>query len=89
MRHEIIELGEKALLPAFGDGHIHFTNWALIHSTVDVRDATNFEELAEILKLAGITLKNAEVVQVGQALEQSQVQQEKMLLMLSRGQSEN
>ena len=31
----------------------------------------------EILKYAGITLKNAEVVQVGQALEQGQIQQEK------------
>ena len=25
----IQELGEKALIPAFGDGHLHFSNWAL------------------------------------------------------------
>ena len=25
-----VELGEKALIPSFGDGHIHFSNWALI-----------------------------------------------------------
>ena len=26
---ERIELGERALLPSFGDGHLHFSNWAL------------------------------------------------------------
>ena len=25
-----IDLGEKALLPSFGDGHLHFSSWALI-----------------------------------------------------------
>ena len=25
-KDSIIELGEKALLPAFGEGHIHFSN---------------------------------------------------------------
>lgn len=40
-----IDLGGKALLPAFGDGHLHFSSWALINSTVDVRSAANIEEL--------------------------------------------
>tara|TARA_R100000935_G_C2800184_1_gene150107 strand:+ start:59 stop:769 length:711 start_codon:yes stop_codon:yes gene_type:complete len=35
------------------------------------------ELVFKILKLAGITMKNAEVVQVGGALEQGQIQQEK------------
>jgi len=51
----------------------------------DASNATNFnlhqseesELVYKILKLAGITMKSSEVVQVGQTLEQSQVQQEK------------
>jgi len=42
---ELTDLGDKALLPAFGDGHIHFSNWALFNSTFDVRGA---EKLADI-----------------------------------------
>ncbi|HEB33181.1 MAG TPA: amidohydrolase [Spirochaetes bacterium] len=46
-----IELGEKALLPSFGDGHLHFSNWALIASAFfDVRDARNFEELGAMIR---------------------------------------
>ncbi len=42
---DVTELGNKALLPALGDGHIHFSNWALFNSTFDVRRA---EKLADI-----------------------------------------
>jgi len=45
-----IDLGEKALLPSFGDGHLHFSSWALINSSVDVRDAKNIKELKEQLQ---------------------------------------
>ncbi|MHA1342057.1 MAG: amidohydrolase [Promethearchaeota archaeon] len=45
----IIELGEKALVPAFGDGHIHFSNYSLL-SRLDVRDATSIDELGEIIR---------------------------------------
>ena len=42
-----IDLGGKALLPAFGDGHLHFSSWAMINSTVDVRSAANIKELQD------------------------------------------
>ena len=46
-----IELGARALLPAFGDGHLHFSNWALVASAfVDVREAADLEELGQILR---------------------------------------
>ena len=46
-----IELGEKALLPSFGDGHIHFSNWALIAASFfDIRSARNFSETGEMIK---------------------------------------
>ncbi len=47
---EFIELGRRALLPAFGDGHIHFSMWALFNSTFDVRSAASLAEIAEIIK---------------------------------------
>ncbi|MGM0651539.1 MAG: amidohydrolase, partial [Bacillota bacterium] len=47
---KVYDLGEKALLPAFGDGHIHFSNWALFNSTFDVRNARSVEELGKIIQ---------------------------------------
>lgn len=47
---EIVELGPNALLPAFGDGHIHFSNWALFNSTFDVRSAATIAEIKPIIK---------------------------------------
>jgi predicted amidohydrolase YtcJ len=47
---EKIELGEKALLPAFGDGHIHYSNWAHFNSTFDVRKAASIEEVGVMIK---------------------------------------
>ena len=46
----LVELGSKALLPAFGDGHIHFSNWSLFNSTFDVRSATSITEIGEIIQ---------------------------------------
>ncbi|MFH2008778.1 MAG: amidohydrolase family protein [bacterium] len=44
----VTELGGRALLPAFGDGHLHFSSWALVaEAFFDVRTAQNFEELGE------------------------------------------
>ena len=44
------DLEEKALLPAFGDGHIHFSMWALFNFTFDVRHARSIEELGKIIQ---------------------------------------
>ena len=46
-----VELENRALLPSFGDGHMHFSNWALIAgSYFDVRVAENIKELREIIQ---------------------------------------
>lgn len=42
-----IDLAGKALLPAFGDGHIHFASWAMFNSTVDVRSASDIKEIQD------------------------------------------
>ncbi len=46
-----LELGERALLPSFGDGHMHFSNWALIATAYfDVRTARDIPELQETIR---------------------------------------
>jgi len=48
---ERVELGERALLPAFGDAHLHFSNWALIATVFfDPREAEDFEELGQMIR---------------------------------------
>jgi predicted amidohydrolase YtcJ len=48
---ELIELGERALLPSFGDAHLHFSNWALIATVFfDPREAKDFEEIGQMIQ---------------------------------------
>jgi predicted amidohydrolase YtcJ len=48
---ERIELGGRALLPSFGDAHLHFSNWALVATIAfDPREARDFEELGEMIR---------------------------------------
>jgi predicted amidohydrolase YtcJ len=43
---ERIKLGSKALLPSFGDGHIHFSNWAMVAvAQFDVREQKSIREI--------------------------------------------
>ncbi len=49
--NSVVELGNRALLPSFGDGHLHFSNWALIAvSYFDVREAKDIQEIQEIIQ---------------------------------------
>ena len=46
-----VESGNRALLPSFRDGHLHFSNWALIAvSYFDVREARDIREIQEIIQ---------------------------------------
>lgn len=42
----VVELGARALLPAFADTHIHFASYALFAAGLDVRSAASIAELA-------------------------------------------
>ena len=46
----VIDLGSRALIPAFTDSHLHFTSYSLFSSTLDVREAKNFSDLSDIIK---------------------------------------
>jgi hypothetical protein len=46
-----VELGDRALIPSFGDGHLHFSNWALIAAAFfDVRTSRTLKEMQDIIK---------------------------------------
>ncbi|MHA1733904.1 MAG: amidohydrolase [Promethearchaeota archaeon] len=59
---KVTELGEKALLPAFGDAHIHFSNWALFNSTFDVREARDLRALGGLVKDYAARNEKAKVI---------------------------
>ncbi len=47
----VVELGNRVLMPSFGDGHMHFSNWALIAvSYFDVREAKDISEIQQIIR---------------------------------------
>ena len=46
-----VELVERVLIPAFGDGHLHFSTWALFAASYfDVREARDIPEIQEIIR---------------------------------------
>jgi len=46
---ERIDLGGRAVVPAFGDTHIHFQSYSFFLSSVDVRTAVDFDEMGKML----------------------------------------
>ncbi len=48
---QIEQLGERALLPAFGDTHLHFSSYSFFASTVDVRTAKTHDEICEMIRV--------------------------------------
>jgi predicted amidohydrolase YtcJ len=55
----IVDLGERSLLPAFGDGHMHFSSWALIAvSYFDVRQAESIRDVQDIVRMQAQRLKH-------------------------------
>ena len=47
---ETVDLEGATVVPAFADTHIHFESFALFHSTVDVRDAKDLDDMGRILR---------------------------------------
>jgi len=47
---ERVELGARALIPAFADSHIHFASFALFHAGLNVADAKSNEEILAMLR---------------------------------------
>ena len=45
-----IALGEKALIPAFGDSHIHFASFATFHAGLNVSNARSNDEILTMIR---------------------------------------
>ena len=62
---EVIELGEKALLPSFADTHIHFASFATFQAGLNVMNARSNVELLEMLKKHVATTEDKLVIGFG------------------------
>jgi predicted amidohydrolase YtcJ len=45
-----VDMGGRAVIPAFADTHLHFESHALFLSTVDVRGVKDFDEMGQMLR---------------------------------------
>lgn len=50
LEYEIIDIGNRAIIPTFVDSHIHFASFATFHFGLNVMEATSNEELLMMLK---------------------------------------
>ena len=46
---EVLDLGEKALIPSFADTHQHFASFAVFNSGLNVMEAESNEEIARMV----------------------------------------
>lgn len=46
---ETIDLGDRCVVPAFGDTHMHFESFAYFNSGLDVRSAGDFKALGDLI----------------------------------------
>ena len=46
---ETVELGKRALIPAFVDTHQHFASFSTFHAGLNVMDAGSNEEIAQMV----------------------------------------
>ncbi len=78
-QQSMIELGSRALIPAFGDAHLHFSNWALIAGEFfDVRTSKNFKDIAEIITRF-ITQNDSNKIVVGFGLSSHSVEEQRLI----------
>ena len=61
----IIDLGKKALIPAFADTHIHFASFAAFHSGLNVMEARSNAEILDMLKAYVKTSRNKLIIGFG------------------------
>ena len=62
---ELIDLGEKALIPPFADSHIHFASFATFHAGLNVMNARSNEEILQMLKEYVATTDNKLILGFG------------------------
>ena len=62
---ELIELGDKALIPSFADTHIHFASFATFHAGLNVMEATTNRQILEWLRAYAAKAKEKLLITFG------------------------
>ena len=62
---EVVELGERALIPSFADTHIHFASFATFHAGLNVMEATSNKQILQMLKSYAATAKEKLLITFG------------------------
>ena len=60
-----MKLGDRALIPAFADTHMHFASYAAFHAGLNVMDAESNEEILEMLGNFAKTCKDKLIIGFG------------------------
>ncbi len=59
----VVELGDRVLIPSFGDAHVHFSSWALIAgSFFDVREAKDIPGIQQVIQKKMTDYKKRRIV---------------------------
>ncbi len=75
----IVELGSRSLIPAFGDGHLHFSSWALIAGEYfDVRTSKNFKDMADIISRFTAKDNNSKII-IGFGISSHSVEEKRLI----------
>ena len=61
-KKQIIKLGERVLLPAFGDGYIHYLSWAFLNTAFNARPAETIDHLLQIIKRQAKKYREAKIL---------------------------
>jgi len=72
-----VALGGRALLPCFGDTHLHFASYALFNAGLDVRAARSLAEMAE--RIRRFTLENVDEVVMGFGASTHSVREKRLI----------
>ena len=62
---ETVDLGNRALIPAFGDSHIHFASFATFHAGLNVANAKSNTEILEMIRTFVPTCEDKMVIAFG------------------------
>ena len=60
-----VKLGDRALIPAFGDSHIHFASFATFHAGLNVADARSNAEILDMIRAFVPTCDDKMVIAFG------------------------
>ena len=60
-----VKLGNRSLIPAFGDSHIHFASFATFHAGLNVSDARSNAEILEMIRTFVPTCEDKMIIAFG------------------------